>query len=124
MQSGPCRHGPDALLAALRWTEYAFQSFSNILLGLALALYRLAITVGAGYLRRLGWIAMGSGAAWVAHGGMVPYVGLFDSTPRLVAQVLLGLWAFIMAFLMWRNHGRQPVQHHLDEPAVAHAASH
>jgi hypothetical protein len=30
-----------------------------------------------------------SGAAWIIHGATVPYVGLFDSTPRLIAQILL-----------------------------------
>ena len=33
----------------------------------------------------------------------MPYVGLFDSIPRLVAIVLMALWAFITAALMWRN---------------------
>jgi hypothetical protein len=31
----------------------------------------------------------------------------FDSIPRLVAIILMALWAFSMAFVMWRNssHG-------------------
>jgi hypothetical protein len=37
---------------------------------------------------------------------MVPYIGLFDSIPRLVGLVLMALWAFIMAVLMWRNSSR------------------
>jgi hypothetical protein len=32
----------------------------------------------------------------------VPYVGLFNSIPRLVAIVLMALWAFIIGVLMWR----------------------
>ena len=94
--------------AALRWTEYALQSFSFILLGLTFILYGLAIALGTVYPRWLGWIAVGSGVAWIVHGVMVPYVGLFDSVPRLVAIVLMALWAFIMALVMWRNssHGR------------------
>jgi hypothetical protein len=88
--------------AALRWTEYSLQSYSNILLGLTFILYGLAIALGTVYPRWLGWIAAGSGIAWIVHGLMVPYVGLFDSIPRLVAIVLMALWTFIIAVLMWR----------------------
>jgi hypothetical protein len=87
-------------------TEYALQSYSNILLGLTFILYGLAIALGTVYPRWLGWIAAGSGVAWIVHGLMVPYVGLFDSVPRLVAIVLTALWAFSMAFVMWRNSSR------------------
>jgi hypothetical protein len=91
---------------ALRWIEYANQSYSNILLGLTLALYGLAMGLGTVYPRWLGWEAVGSGVAWIVHGLMVPYIGLFDSPPRGVALVLMSLWAFIMAFVMWRNSSR------------------
>ena len=37
-----------------RWTEYATQSYSNILLGLTLILYGLAIALGSVYPRWLG----------------------------------------------------------------------
>src|ERR687883_114640 len=94
--------------AALRWTEYSLQSYSFILLGLTFLLYGVAIALGTVYPRWLGWVAGGSGVAWIVHGVMVPYVGLFNSIPRLVAIVLMALWAFSMAFVMWRNssHGR------------------
>ena len=95
-----------AAAQAVRWTEYALQSFSNILLGLTLMLYALAIALGASYPRWLGWVAAGSGVAWIVHGVMVPYIGFFDSIPRLVAIVLTAVWAFIMAVLMWRNSSR------------------
>ncbi len=98
-----------AAAEAVRWTEYSLQSYSNILLGLALVLYGLAIALGTVYPRWLGWVAAGSGVAWIVHGLMVPYIGFFDSIPRLVGIVLLSLWAFVMAFLMWRNSGRQPI---------------
>jgi hypothetical protein len=71
-----------AAAEAVRWTEYALQSFSNILLGLTLILYGLAITLGTVYPRWLGWVAAGSGVAWIVHGLMVPYIGLFGSIPR------------------------------------------
>jgi uncharacterized membrane protein len=78
-----------AAAQAVRWTEYALQSYSNILLGLTLMIFALATMLGTSYPRWLGWVAVGSGVAWIVHGGMVPYVGLFNSIPRLVAIVLL-----------------------------------
>jgi hypothetical protein len=95
-----------AVAEGVRWTEYALQGYSNILLGLTLILYGLAIALGTVYPRWLGWIAVGSGVAWIVHGLMVPYIGLFDSIPRLVGLVLMALWVFIMAVLMWRNSSR------------------
>jgi hypothetical protein len=96
-----------AAAQAVRWTEYALQSYSNILLGLTLLLYALAMALVASYPRWLGWLAASSGVAWIVHGVMVPYVGLFDSIPRLVAIILLAVWAFIIAGLMWRNSSRE-----------------
>ena len=106
--SAPADQEGDLFTAALtaRWTEYALQSYSNILLGLTLILYGLAIALGSVYPRWLGGLAAASGVAWIVHGLMVSYVGLFNSIPRLVAIVLMALWAFIMAFLMWRNSSR------------------
>lgn len=101
--SAPADQEPAALSAAmgLRWTEYALQSYSNILLGLTLLLFGLALAFGHSYARWPGWLAAASGAAWMVHGVMVSYVGLFDSAPRLVALVLLAAWAFVMAVLLW-----------------------
>jgi hypothetical protein len=96
-----------AAAEALRWTEYGLQGYSNILLGLTLVLYGLAIALGTVHPRWLGWGAVGSGVAWIVHGLMVPYIGLFSSPPRGVAMILMYLWALIMAFVMWRNSGRQ-----------------
>ncbi|WP_156507288.1 hypothetical protein [Arthrobacter sp. OY3WO11] len=107
--AAPAEQEPAALSAAmgLRWSEYALQSYSNILLGLTLIFFGLAIAYGYAYARWPGWLAAASGIAWIVHGLMVSYVGLFDSAPRLVALVLLATWAFVMAFQMWpRSHGR------------------
>jgi hypothetical protein len=96
----------DAAFAAAevaRWSEYALQSYANILLGLALVLYGLAMALGTAYPRWLGWVAAGSGVAWIVHGLMVPYVGLFDSPPRGVALILMTVWAFGTAYVMWRK---------------------
>jgi hypothetical protein len=93
-----------AAAEALRWTEYAFQSYSNILIGLALALFGLAIARARRYPRWLGWTAIGAAAAWISHGVMVAYVGLFDSIPRLVGMALLGVFAIGIAPRMWRTN--------------------
>jgi hypothetical protein len=109
-----------AAAKALRWIEYAIQSYSNILLGLTLILYGLAIALGSVYARWLGWLATGSGAAWIVHGLMVPYIGLFHSIPRGIALVLMTLWAFIMAYLMWRNSsGRRTARPRSASPGPA-----
>jgi hypothetical protein len=112
-----------AAAQAVRWTEYSFQCFSNILLGLAVGFYGVAIARGAGYPGWLGWVAMGSGVGWIVHGVMVPYVGFFDSMPRLVGMVLLTVWAFGMARLMWRNNGRRPIEQVARERTIAHSAA-
>ncbi|HMN27902.1 MAG TPA: DUF4386 family protein [Caldilineaceae bacterium] len=52
-----------AAAQAVRWTEYSLQSYSNLLLGLPLMLYGLAITLGTSYPRWLGWVAAASGVA-------------------------------------------------------------
>lgn len=99
----PAGQEPSAFASAmgLRWTEYAIQSYSNILLGLTLIFFGLAIAYGSAYSRWPGWLAAGAGVAWIIHGLMVSYVGLFDSAPRLAALVLTAVWAFVMAYQMW-----------------------
>ena len=37
----------------------------------------------------------------------VAYEGFVPSIIKLVGFALLALWAFLMAFLMWRNAGRK-----------------
>lgn len=96
-----------AAAMALRWTEYAVQSYSNILLGITLIFYGLAIALNNAYSRWPGWLATAAGVAWIIHGLMVPYFGLFDSPPRGVALVLTTAWAFVMAVLMWRSVSRR-----------------
>jgi hypothetical protein len=120
--SAPAEQETAAFAAAetLRWTEYSLQSFSNILLGLTLSLYGLAIAVGTAYPRWLGLVAMVSGIAWIVHGLMVPYIGLFDSAPRGVAIILLSVWAFFIAYLMWRNGSRRRIRR--PRSAMPHAS--
>jgi hypothetical protein len=59
----PTDQQPAAFAAALslRWSEYSLQSFSNIMLGLTLIIYALAMEMGRNYARWLGWLAAGAG---------------------------------------------------------------
>jgi hypothetical protein len=97
-----------AAAEVVRWTELGFQSYSNILLGSALLLFGVATAAGSSYPRWLGAVAAGSGVAWITHGAVVPYVGFFDSIPRLLGMALLVVWGFAMSFLMWRRTTQGP----------------
>jgi hypothetical protein len=97
-----------AAAEAVRWTEIGMNSLSFFLSGLTLFLYGLTIGLGTVYPRWVGWVALVSGAALMYHGAVVvSYEGFGPSIPNLVGLVLLGVWAFIMAVLMWRNGSRQ-----------------
>ena len=52
-----------------------------------------------------------SGAAFMYQGAVVAYEGFVPSIIKLVGIILLAVWAFIIAVLMWRNSSRQPVAH-------------
>jgi hypothetical protein len=93
-----------AAAEAVRWTEIGMNSLSFFLAGVTLFLFGLAIALGRVYPRWVGLIAAVSGAAFVYDGvGVVAYEGFVPSTVKLVGLLLLAVWAFIMAFLMWRN---------------------
>jgi hypothetical protein len=97
-----------AAAEAVRWTEIGINSLSKFLAGLTLFLYGLAIAFGITYPRWVGWMALVSGAALMFHGAVVvSYKGFVPSIPNLMGLVVLAVWAFIMAVLMWRN-SRQP----------------
>jgi len=98
-----------AAAEAIRWTEIGMNSLSFFLSGLTLLLYGGAIALGTVYPRWAGWIALVSGATLMYHGAVVvSYEGFGPSIANLVGLVLLGVWTFIMAVLMWRNGSREP----------------
>jgi hypothetical protein len=98
-----------AAAEAIRWTEIGMNSLSFFLSGLTLLLYGGAIALGTVYPRWAGWIALVSGATLMYHGAVVvSYEGFGPSIANLVGLVLLGVWTFIMAVLMWRNGSGQP----------------
>lgn len=93
-----------AAAEAVRWTEIGVNSLTFFLSELTLFLYGVAIALGTVYPRWVGWIAIASGAALMVHGAVVvSYKGFVPSIPNLVGLLLLAVWAFIMAVLMWRN---------------------
>ena len=97
-----------AAAEAVRWTEIGMNSLSYFLLGLTLFLYGLAIALGSVYPRWAGLIAVISGGAFMYNGVIeVAYEGFVPSIIKLAGFALLALWAFLMAFLMWRNSGRK-----------------
>jgi len=83
-------------------------SLSNFLTGLTLVLVGTAIVLGGAYPRWLGWMAVASGIAFAYNGALeVAYEGFVPSIIKVVGILLLAVWAFIMAFLMWRNNSRR-----------------
>jgi hypothetical protein len=99
-----------AAAEAVRWTEIAMNSFSFFLAGVTLFLFGLAIALGRVYPRWVGVIAAVSGAAFMYDGAVVvAYEGFVPSIIKLLGLLLLAVWAFIMAFLMWRNGGRRRI---------------
>jgi hypothetical protein len=77
---------------------------------LSLFLYGLAIALGTVYPRWVGWMAVVCGAALVFTGAVeVDCGGFVPSIIRLGELLLLAVWAFIMAVLMWRNGSRRRI---------------
>ena len=112
--SAPAAQEPAAFAAAAvaRWTEIGMNSLSYFLAGLTLFLFGLAIALGRVYPRWVGLIAVISGAAFMYNGVVeVAYEGFVPSIIKLVGLLLLAVWAFVMAFLMWRNSSRGPIAH-------------
>jgi hypothetical protein len=97
-----------AAAEAVRWTEIGMNALSYFLAGLTLFLFGLAIAGGRAYPRWAGLIALISGVALMYNGVIeVAYEGFVrSSVVKLVGLLLLAVWAFAMAVLMWRKGGR------------------
>jgi len=110
--SAPAPEKPAAFAAAevARWTEIGINAFSYFLAGLTLLLFGLAIALGRVYPRWVGLIAAVSGAAFMYDGVVVvAHQGFVPDIIKLVGLLLLAVWAFVMAALMWRNSSRRRV---------------
>jgi hypothetical protein len=99
-----------AAAEAARWTEIGMNSLSFFLAGLTLFLFGLAIALGRVYPRWVGLMAAISGAAFMYDGVVVvAYEGFVPSIVKTVGLLLLAVWAFVMAVLMWRNGSRRRI---------------
>jgi hypothetical protein len=108
--SAPASQKSAAFAAAevARWTEIGMNGFSYFLAGLTLLIFGLAIALGRVYPRWVGLMAVVSGAALMYDGAVVvSYEGFVADIVKLVGLLVLAIWAFIMAFLMWRNASRR-----------------
>ena len=109
-ESAPPPQKPAAFAAAevARWTEIGLNALSYFLAGLTLFLFGLAIALGRIYPRWVGLIAVISGVALMYNGAVeVAYEGFVASIVKTVGLLLLAVWAFVMAALMWRNGTRR-----------------
>ncbi len=104
-----------------RWTEIGMNALSYFLAGLTLLIFGLAIAVGRAYPRWAGLIAAVSGAAFMYDGAVVAYEGFVPDIVKLVGLLLLAVWAFAMATLMWRKGSRGRIAR-LRPPASSGAA--
>ena len=110
--SAPASEKPAAFAAAevARWTEIGMNGFSYFLAGLTLLIFGLSIALGRVYPRWVGLMAAVSGAALMYDGAVVvSYEGFVADIVKLVGLLLLAVWAFVMAFLMWRNGSRRRI---------------
>jgi hypothetical protein len=108
--SAPASQKSAAFAAAevARWTEIGMNGFSYFLAGLTLLIFGLAIALGRVYPRWVGLMAVVSGAALMYDGAVVvSYEGFVADIVKLVGLLVLAIWVFIMAFLMWRNASRR-----------------
>jgi hypothetical protein len=91
-----------------RWIEIGMNGFSYFLAGLTLFIFGLAIALGRVYPRWVGLMAVISGAALMYDVAVVvSYEGFVADIVKLLGLLLLAIWGFVMAFLMWRNGGRR-----------------
>ncbi len=99
-----------AAAETVRWIEMGMNGFSYFLLGLTLLLCGLALASGAAYPRWAGWAAAVAGAALMYHGAaVVAFEGFVPSVVGLVGLLLMAIWAFVMAALMWRTAGHERI---------------
>ncbi len=108
--SAPAADKADALRLAdaVRHVEIGLTGFTQLTLGIALLLYGLAIVLGRGYPRLLGWAATAIGALFVAVGVVTAHYGFADLRLTTTAGLLLALWFLLLAVNLWRRAEGSP----------------
>jgi hypothetical protein len=99
--TGPQKAVRFADAQTVRWAEYGMNSYFRLLLGLAVALFGVAITRTDIAARWLGWAAVIGGLTYMASGVAVAYAGFesgFESAVGIVAQ--LGFLIFAVGLLV------------------------
>ena len=93
----------------VRWAEYGMNTYFRLLLGLAVALFGIAIARTGIVARWLGWAAVIGGLAYMASGVAVAYAGFesgFESAVGIVAQ--LGFLIFAIGLLVTGVRRKDP----------------
>lgn len=100
----------DTILYVLNGTWRSVHSYFH---GLPFILVGLGVAFSRRFPAWVGWLAVAGGTASLL-GGVLQFLGAIPGTERLViipAQVV-SLWLLIMAYLMWRQAGQPPQEHH------------
>ena len=107
--SGPQKSIRYADAQTVRWVEYGMNTSFRLLLGLAVALFGIAIGRTEIAARWLGWAGVIGGLAYMASGVAVAYAGFesgFESAVGIVAQ--LGFLIFAVGLLVTGVRGKEP----------------
>jgi hypothetical protein len=95
-----------AAAESVRWIEYALNSLTFCAVGLTMVLVGVALVTGDRFPGWLGLWAVAAGLAYLVRGLLVAYRGFAVNPSGLVALILFGSWALVMAVSMWRRGSR------------------
>jgi len=107
--SGPQKAIRFADAQTVRWAEWGMNTYFRLLLGLAAALFGIAIARTDIAARWLGWAGVIGGLSYMASGVAVAYAGFesgFESAVGIVAQ--LGFLIFAVGLLVTGVRGKDP----------------
>lgn len=86
-----------ATAETVRWLEWGVNSFFQILLGLTLGMFSLAVIRHGGLARALGWLGLLTGVGLVYGGMIVGDQGFVGSAVATIAKALFALFALSIA---------------------------
>lgn len=96
--------GRFASAEAIRWLEWGVRSYQNVVLGLALLLFAVAVMRAAPIPRPIGWLMALAGLAYLAQGWVVGAEGFSQTeTIAIVLGFVLDLaWMTWLVVVAWR----------------------